>query len=202
VQLRTRSPSRENRGGQKAIRHSDLVEARVVLKKRLIAGSLKRLPGVRRQGDSPRSKGNAMVQDPSCIFCRIVSDSSQCTLLAEEEAALAFMDIHPANEGHCLVIPKAHYATVFDTPPDVFAAVGRLVVRISIALRDALRPSGLSLVQANGEAANQTVPHLHVHVLPRRRGDRLSLNWSRTRRGNPSAIADIAERIREHLPAG
>jgi histidine triad (HIT) family protein len=112
------------------------------------------------------------------------------------------MDIHPANEGHCLVIPKAHYATVFDTPPDVFAAVGRLVVRISAAVRDALQPPGLSLVQANGEAANQTVPHLHVHVLPRRRGDKLPLNWSRTRKGDPSAIADIAERIRARLPAG
>jgi len=143
-----------------------------------------------------------MTRDPSCIFCRIVSDTSQCTLLAEDEAALAFMDIHPANEGHCLVIPKAHYATVFDTPPDVFAAVGRLVVRVSVAIRVALQPLGLSLVQANGEAANQTVPHLHVHVLPRRDGDRLPLNWCRTRKGDPSAIADIAERIREHLPTG
>jgi len=86
-----------------------------------------------------------MTRDPSCIFCQIVSGTSQCTLLSEDEAALALMDIHPANGGHCLVIPKAHYATVFDTPPDVFAAVGRLVVRISVAVRDALQPPGLSL---------------------------------------------------------
>jgi histidine triad (HIT) family protein len=143
-----------------------------------------------------------MIQDPSCIFCQIVAGTSQCTLFAQDEVALAFMDIHPANEGHCLVIPKAHYATVFDTPPDVFAAVGRMVVRISIAVRDALQPPGLSLIQANGVAANQTVPHLHVHVLPRRYGDRLPLNWSRTRKSNASTIAEIAERIRQRLPAG
>ena len=143
-----------------------------------------------------------MIREPSCIFCQIVARTSQCALLSENEAALAFMDIHPANEGHCLVIPKAHYATIFDTPPDVFAAVGRLAVRISIAVQDALQPPGLSLVQANGEAANQTVPHLHIHVLPRRLDDRLLLNWPRTTKGNLTAIADIADRIRERLPLG
>lgn len=143
-----------------------------------------------------------MTQEAGCIFCQIVAGASQCALLAEDEAALAFMDVHPANEGHCLVIPKAHYATVFDTPPDVFAAVGRMVVRVSIAVRDALQPPGLSLIQANGEAANQTVPHLHVHVLPRWHGDGLPLNWSRTGKSNASTIAEIAERIRQCLPTG
>lgn len=143
-----------------------------------------------------------MTRDPSCIFCQIVADTRQCTLLAEDETTLAFMDIHPANDGHCLVIPKAHCATVFEIPPDTFASVGRLVVRVAVAVQDALRPAGLSLVQANGEAANQTVPHLHIHVLPRRQGDGLLLNWPRTTESHPSRIADIAGRIRKHLPDG
>ena len=142
------------------------------------------------------------MRDPSCIFCQIVADTRQCTLLAEDAAALAFMDIHPANDGHCLVIPKAHCATIFEIPPETFASVGRLAVRVAVAVHDALRPAGLSLVQANGEAANQTVPHLHIHVLPRQRDDGLLLNWARTREGDPSRIAVMAAHIRKHLRTG
>jgi histidine triad (HIT) family protein len=111
------------------------------------------------------------------------------------------MDIHPANPGHCLVIPKGHWPTVFDIPADAFAAVARLVARIATGVQRALAPSGLSLVQANGPAAGQTVPHLHVHILPRRADDRLPLNWPRTGVGDADGIAEIATRIRDRLSA-
>jgi len=140
------------------------------------------------------------VSDLDCVFCRIVADTRQCTMIAEDESTLAFMDIHPANDGHCLVIPKAHFATIFDIPPNAFAEVGRMVARVAVAVRDALGPSGLSLVQANGAAANQTVGHLHVHVLPRRDGDALMLNWPRTGDADPVRIAELAGRIRRHMP--
>lgn len=143
-----------------------------------------------------------MISDPICPFCQIVADTNRCTLLAEDEATLAFMDIHPANDGHCLVIPKSHFATLFDIPQETFAAVGRMVVCIAGAAQRALRPAGLSLVQANGEAAHQTVPHVHVHVLPRRQGDGLLLNWPRTGEVDPARIASIAKRIRQYLPSG
>ncbi len=142
------------------------------------------------------------MQDPNCIFCRIVAGTTRCTLLAEDAAALAFMDIHPANDGHCLVIPKAHCATIFEIPPNTFASVAHLSARVAVAVRDALHPAGLSLVQANGAAANQTVPHLHIHVLPRRQDDGLLLNWARTGDGDPSRIAEIATRIRARLRTG
>jgi histidine triad (HIT) family protein len=143
-----------------------------------------------------------VVSDPICPFCQIVADTNRCTLLAEDEATLAFMDIHPANDGHCLVISKPHFVTIFDIPTETFAAVGRMVVRIAGAVQHALRPAGLSLVQANGKVAHQTVPHVHVHVLPRRQGDGLLLNWPRTGEGDPAKIAAIAKRIRRHLPSG
>jgi histidine triad (HIT) family protein len=139
------------------------------------------------------------VADPGCVFCEIVRDARKCALIAEEEAALAFMDIHPANDGHCLVIPKSHHSTILDIPPEIFMAVSSLLVRVACAIQDALQPPGLSLVQANGPAANQTVPHLHVHVLPRRSDDGLLLNWPRTAEGDPARIAEIAEQIRRHL---
>jgi histidine triad (HIT) family protein len=123
-------------------------------------------------------------------------------LLAEDPEALAFMDIHPASSGHCLVIPKGHWPTIFEIPPDAFAAVAHLVARIAAGVQQVLAAPGLSLVQANGPAANQTVPHRHVHVLPRRQDDQLLLNWSRTGAGDAERIAEIAARIRDRLPRG
>jgi histidine triad (HIT) family protein len=135
-----------------------------------------------------------------CVFCQIVADVTKCTLLVNEPKAMAFMDINPANPGHCLVIPKRHWPTVFDIPPDEFATVARLAVQIAAGVEAALRPPGLSLVQANGPAANQTVPHLHVHVLPRYENDGLLLNWLRTGGGDSAQIVDVAARIRMHIP--
>jgi histidine triad (HIT) family protein len=112
-----------------------------------------------------------------CIFCKIAAGTAECHELYRDETTLAFMDIHPANEGHCLVIPQAHFATVFQMPPQGFAAVGATVAKLARAVNETLQPGGLSLVQANGEVAGQTVSHVHVHVLPRRAGDNLLLNW-------------------------
>ena len=142
-----------------------------------------------------------MPHDPGCVFCQIVADTRKCVLLAEDPEALALMDIHPANPGHCLVIPKGHWPTIFDIPADAFAAVARLAVRIATGVQRALAPPGVSLVQANGPAAGQTVPHLHVHILPRRDDDRLPLNWPRTKVGDADSIAEIAARIRDRLSA-
>jgi histidine triad (HIT) family protein len=140
-----------------------------------------------------------------CIFCRIVAGESPCERVFEDAATLAFMDIHPANEGHSLVIPKAHFEKIFDMPPEAFAAVGASVVRVARAVEEALQPGGLSIVQANGALAGQTVPHVHVHVLPRRADDRLPINWDRERTdpraADPARLAMIAARLRERLQA-
>jgi histidine triad (HIT) family protein len=144
------------------------------------------------------------VATAECIFCKIVAGTEECHELYRDEATLAFMDIHPANEGHCLVIPRAHFATVFEMPPQSFAAVGATVAKLARAVNETLRPGGLSLVQANGEIAGQTVPHVHVHVLPRRTGDNLPINWDRNRVGDPVhadavQLAALARRIRARL---
>jgi histidine triad (HIT) family protein len=139
-----------------------------------------------------------------CIFCKIVAGTAESHELYRDERTLAFMDIHPANEGHCLVIPQAHFTTVFEISPEVFAAVGATVVKVARAVNETLQPGGLSLVQANGELAGQTVPHVHVHVLPRRAGDNLLINWDRNRIGDPMPadpvhLAALARRIRARL---
>src|SRR5215472_1272813 len=107
--------------------------------------------------------------DPNCIFCKIVAGQKPCFKLLEDDDTLAFMDIYPANDGHCLVAAKDHYPTVFEISDDAFAAVSRSASRVARAINQALSPEGLNLVQANRPGAQQSVAHFHVHVLPRKR---------------------------------
>lgn len=141
--------------------------------------------------------------DGDCIFCRIIAGTSECHEIYHDDATLAFMDIHPVNDGHCLVIPRGHFQEVFDMPPDAFGRVASTVVKVARAVNEVLRPAGISLVQANGGAAGQSVFHVHVHVLPRRAGDHLLINWGRNRKGDDGGdrdrIAEIAERLRSRL---
>ena len=139
-----------------------------------------------------------MKTDLDCIFCKIVLGQSPCFRLLEDEDTLAIMDIFPASEGHCLVLTKKHYATLFDITDEAFAAVSRSVSRVARAVNQALSPAGLSLVQANGVGAHQTVNHFHVHVLPRKLGDQLLLNWGADA-GDQQTIAAVAEKIRANL---
>ncbi|MBV9687644.1 MAG: HIT family protein [Alphaproteobacteria bacterium] len=97
-----------------------------------------------------------------CIFCRIVAGTSPCQEIFRDAATLAFMDIHPANDGHCLVIPRRHYENVFDMPPDEFGQVGLAVAKVVRPVKEVLQPGGISLIQANGELAGQTVFHVHL----------------------------------------
>src|SRR5579864_7036458 len=139
-----------------------------------------------------------MSADPNCVFCKIVAGQLPSFKLLEDAASLAFMDINPANEGHCLVIAKPHHPTLYDVPPDLLTAVSATVLKVAKAVEAVLKPDGLNLVQSNGRGAAQSVPHFHVHVLPRRLGDELKVNWE-LKSGDRDRIAVIAERIRAHL---
>ena len=111
-----------------------------------------------------------------CIFCKIVKGEIPCIKIYEDENALAFMDIAPLNQGHVLIIPKSHYETILDIEPDVFGWLGNVVARVSKAVQKTLKPDGINVMQLNGKAANQVVPHLHIHVVPRKFGDGLSIS--------------------------
>jgi histidine triad (HIT) family protein len=139
-----------------------------------------------------------MISDAACIFCRIVAGTTPCFKICEDAETLAFMDINPVHDGHCLVIPKTHYATVFDLPAEAFAAAGRTAISVAKAVNAALKPDGLNLLQANGPGAAQSVPHFHLHILPRRMNDGLLINWT-SQPGERATIAEIAERIRSRL---
>jgi histidine triad (HIT) family protein len=139
-----------------------------------------------------------MTADPDCIFCKIVAGAVPSFKLYEDAETLAFMDINPVHDGHCLVIPKAHFATVFDIAPEAFAAVARATALVAKAVNAALKPDGLNLIQANGKGAAQSVGHVHIHVLPRQLGDNLLINWP-LQPGDMAQIGAVANRIRAHL---
>jgi len=139
-----------------------------------------------------------MKTDPNCIFCKIVAGQIPSFKLYEDADTLAFMDVNPVHDGHALVICKAHYPTLFEIEPEPFAAVSRTVVKVANAVNKAVSPDGLNLVQSNGPGAAQSVPHFHVHVLPRTLGDELKVNWE-LKPGDRDRIAATAGRIRAHL---
>ena len=112
-----------------------------------------------------------------CVFCGIVAKRIPATVVHEDEHTLAFMDIGQVNPGHVLVAAKAHCETVYALDDDQAAAVFRTVVRVARAVRGAFAPPGLSVYQANGKPAGQTVLHFHVHLVPRHEGDGMNLTW-------------------------
>jgi histidine triad (HIT) family protein len=113
----------------------------------------------------------------SCVFCRIVAGEIPSTRVYEDEHTLAFMDLGQVNPGHVLVSVKKHAENLYELDEAQAAAVARASSRIAKAIREAFEPEGLSVYQANGKAAGQTVFHYHVHLLPRHAGDGMELVW-------------------------
>jgi len=112
-----------------------------------------------------------------CIFCSIVAGKVPATRVYEDAHTLAFMDIGQVNPGHVLVAVKAHAGNLYELDDQQAAAVSRACVRVARGIRVAFAPQGLSVYQANGKPAGQTVFHYHVHLLPRHEGDGMELTW-------------------------
>ena len=139
-----------------------------------------------------------MSNDSECIFCKIVAGEIPSFKIYEDEHTLAFMDINPANEGHALAIPKMHATDVHEVPDEVLARTAVTAKRVAGAIERTLHPRGLNLIQANGPAAGQSVFHFHIHLMPRRKGDDLKLNWG-FQPGDMEAIGALAERIKDNV---
>ena len=111
----------------------------------------------------------------SCVFCAIVAGDAPAIRIYEDDAYLALLDIRPVVRGHTLVIPKTHTTDLTDTPPDTVAEMMRIGQRIARAARtSALEADGNNIVINDGKAAFQSVFHIHLHVAPRKTGDKLS----------------------------
>ena len=101
-----------------------------------------------------------------CAFCLIVRKETPLSIVYEDDFTFAFLDAKPINEGHTLVIPKKHYQTIFEMPDEEVARLFTIVRRTAIAVKNGVEASGIVIIQRNGRAAHQLVPHVHVHVIP------------------------------------
>jgi histidine triad (HIT) family protein len=138
------------------------------------------------------------VATPDCVFCKIRDGQIPSTRIYEDDRALCFMDINPVNEGHCLVVTRVHAATLFDAEDADLQAAITTARRVALALRAALAPDGLNLLQANGAAAFQSVPHVHFHLIPRWTGDGKGFDWPLVP-GDRARIQATADKIRAAL---
>jgi histidine triad (HIT) family protein len=111
------------------------------------------------------------------IFTRIIQGEIPCHKVGEDEHFLAFLDINPVNPGHALAIAKGHWPTVHDIPVEALGNVAATAKKVAAAVEKLLAPTGINLLQANGPGAAQSVPHFHMHIMPRRPDDNLTLNW-------------------------
>jgi histidine triad (HIT) family protein len=133
-----------------------------------------------------------------CIFCRIVARQIPATVVHEDEDTLAFMDIGQVNPGHVLVAVKKHVENIFALDDAQAAAVFRSAAKVARAIRAAFEPQGLSVYQANGKAAGQTVLHLHIHLVPRYEGDGMALSWP-VKNPPREKLVEYAEKIKARL---
>jgi histidine triad (HIT) family protein len=136
--------------------------------------------------------------DGNCVFCKILAGQIPCFKLLEDANTIAFMDINPVNPGHALAVAKGHWPTIDLIPPEVLGDVAKTAQRVARAVMKELKPNGVNLLQANGEGAGQSVPHLHVHILPRAQDDGVLLNWQ-PRPGDMAAIKAVYERLKAVL---
>lgn len=113
-----------------------------------------------------------------CIFCKIVKGEIPSTKLYEDENVLSFLDIAPAAKGHAIVIPKKHYQTLLEMPHEELKSLAEAVQKVSAATMVALPGvEGFNVLQSNNEVAGQVIPHVHFHIIPRQKDDRLSFAW-------------------------
>jgi histidine triad (HIT) family protein len=133
-----------------------------------------------------------------CAFCDIRDGRIPAHIVLDEPDTLAFLDVRPVFPGHVLVIPRIHYATLADLPVEQMAPLFGAVQRLSRAVPEATDGDGTFV--ANNNVVSQSVPHLHVHVVPRKRKDGLrGFFWPRVRYADDAAMSDMAERIRNAL---
>jgi diadenosine tetraphosphate (Ap4A) HIT family hydrolase len=137
--------------------------------------------------------------DPKdCDFCAIVrGEDTSVEVVCEDNAWIAFFPLSPATPGHTLVIPREHVADLWRADPALGSDLMAAVIRVGKAIESSLRPDGMNLITSAGKTAEQTVFHLHLHVVPRWRQDGFGHIWPAEGKYEDANLTDVANRIRE-----
>src|SRR5919201_2563851 len=137
-----------------------------------------------------------MAADPNCRFCQIIAGDEPSQVVFEDDRTLAFLDNRPLFPGHSLLVPREHYETLGDLSDDLIGTVFENARLLSVAIPKAMRKPG-SFVAVNN-VVSQSVPHLHVHVVPRKPKDGLrGFFWPRTKYESEDQMREVAERVRK-----
>jgi histidine triad (HIT) family protein len=137
-----------------------------------------------------------MALDPNCRFCQIIAGDEQGHVVFEDERTIALLDNRPLFPGHSLLLPRDHYETLGDLPDELIGPLFQNARLLSVAVPKAMRKPG-SFVAMNN-VVSQSVPHLHVHVVPRKPKDGLrGFFWPRTRYDSDDQMREVAERVRK-----
>ena len=140
------------------------------------------------------------MSDENCIFCKIVRGEMPSSMIFEDEHSMAFMDVFPVTEGHCLLIPKKHYENMYDVDPEVVAYLAKKLADLTKRVQKATGAEGVLNIVANGEGAGQEVPHLHFHAIPRNKSSPFGFRFPPDYRDSMAPREDldrIAKNIRE-----
>jgi histidine triad (HIT) family protein len=130
-----------------------------------------------------------------CVFCSIVAGDTPAHVVYQDDATVAFLDLRPVFPGHVLLVPRDHYETLIDLPPAQVAPLFAAAQRLAGAVQAGMEADGTFVAMNN--TVSQSVPHLHVHVVPRRRKDGLrGFFWPRQRYAGDDEMAEVAARIR------
>lgn len=132
----------------------------------------------------------------SCPFCAIIMGEGWAREVYRDDHAMAFFPLRPAALGHTLVVPRRHIPDIWELPEADAACLSRTVLRVATALRAAVTPDGLNIIQSSGAAATQTVPHLHVHLVPRWAADAMGPIWPAH---PPSYPPQVLDNLRDKL---
>ena len=117
------------------------------------------------------------MKDENCIFCKILAGEIPSTAVYEDDDFKASLDVNPAARGHVIILPKNHAANIYELPDEDASKIMIVAKKIATAIEKAYHCDGVNILQNNGEAAGQTVFHLHVHVIPRFKGDTVNIGW-------------------------
>lgn len=120
------------------------------------------------------------MKDTNCIFCKIAAGEIPSKTLYEDEKFRVILDLGPATKGHALILPKDHFANLYEIDDEVAADAMKLAKKMATVMTEKLHCDGFNLVQNNGESAGQTVMHFHLHLIPRYTDDNQNILWKPT----------------------
>ena len=146
-----------------------------------------------------RMNVNKKIDMKDCIFCKIIDKEAPAEIICETDSCLAFFPLRPATKGHTLVVPKRHVSDFTNAEPRFFGNLSSIAVEISKRLLMVYSPDGMNMITSAGQAATQSVMHLHIHLVPRWAKDEMGEIWPSRQHTSPATLALWADEFRTYV---